>query len=222
MTGRPPTLPDPAGHVMALLARRPQPRLVLGMAGLPGGGKSTLGQRIAQEVNHRAGAPLMQTVGMDGFHLTRAALAAFPDPALALRRRGAPWTFDPAGLAARIRLLREATRSSPWQMVPWPGFEHGVGDPVEDAIQVGPQVRVVLVEGLYLLHQSDGWNLDGLLDECWYLDVDMETAMERLLARHSASWSLSRGQALAKVAGNDRQNAQLVEAGQSRADWYVR
>lgn len=222
MTESPPTLPDPADHVLALLARRPQPRLVLGLVGLPGAGKSTLGQRIAQEVNHRAGAPLMQTLGMDGFHLTRAALAAFPDPALALRRRGAPWTFDAAGLATRIRRLREATRSSPWQTVPWPGFAHGVGDPVEDAIQVGPDVRVVLVEGLYLLYRADGWNLDGLLDECWYLDVDLDTAMERLLARHIASWSLSREQALARIAANDRLNAGLVGAAQARADWRVR
>jgi pantothenate kinase len=222
VTAHRPALPDPVGHVMALLATRPQPRLVLGLAGLPGAGKSTLGRRIAQEVNDRAGTPLMQTLGMDGFHLSRAALAAFPDPALALRRRGAPWTFDPAGLAARLRQLHEATRTSPWQTVPWPGFEHGVGDPVEDAIQVGPEIRVVLVEGLYLLHQADGWNLDGLLDECWYLDVGLETATERLLARHMASWSLSREQAMAKIAANDRLNAELVEAGQARADWRVR
>ena len=222
MTVPPPVLPDPAGHVLALLARRPQPRLVLGLAGLPGSGKSTLGQRIAREVNQRAGTPLMQTLGMDGFHLTRAALAASPDPAQALRRRGAPWTFDAAGLATRIRQLRTATRTSPWQTVPWPGFEHGVGDPVEDALQVGPGVRVVLVEGLYLLHRGDGWNLDGLLDECWYLDVDLETAMERLLARHRAAWSLSREQALARIAANDRMNAHLVGAVQARADWRVR
>ena len=222
MTDRRPALTDPAGHVLALLARRPQPRLVLGLAGLPGAGKSTLGRRIAQEVNQRAGTPLMQTLGMDGFHLTRAALAGFADPAMALRRRGAPWTFDAAGLAARLRQLREASRTSPWQTVSWPGFEHGVGDPVDDAIQVRPDIRVVLVEGLYLLHQADGWNLDGLLDECWYLDVDLETAMERLLARHMATWSLGREQALAKIAANDRLNARLVEAGQARADWRVR
>ena len=63
---------------------------------------------------------------------------------------------------------------------------------------------MLLVEGLYLLHQDHGWQLDGLLDECWYLDVDLDTAMERLIARHQASWSLSRAQAEVRLARNDR------------------
>lgn len=222
MSGPVPVLADPVGHVLALLHRRPQPRLVLGLAGLPGAGKSTWGRWIAQAVNQRAGQGLMQTVGMDGFHLSRAVLARLPDPAQALRRRGAPWTFDPAGLARRVQALRDAVRDTPPRGVAWPGFEHGVGDPVEDALQVAPAVRVVLVEGLYLLHQGDGWNLDGLLDECWYLDVDPGVAMERLLARHSASWSLSREQARARWADNDRLNADIVLASRQRADRWVR
>ena len=216
-----PLLGDPVARVLDLVARRPQPRLVLGLVGLPGAGKSTLGRRLADEVNQRAGAPVMQTLGMDGFHFPRATLAGFADPAQALRRRGAPWTFDAAGLARRVRALRDAAAAKPVSTVPWPGFEHGVGDPVEDAIQVGPGVRVVLVEGLYLLHRADGWNLDGLLDECWYLDVDLDTALERLVARHMASWSMGREQALAKVAANDRLNAAIVAQSSARADWRV-
>lgn len=32
-----------------------------------------------------------------------------------------------------------------------PSFDHGVGDPVPNAIQVIPQNKIVLVEGNYLL-----------------------------------------------------------------------
>ena len=32
-----------------------------------------------------------------------------------------------------------------------PSFDHGVGDPVPDAVQVIPQNKIVLVEGNYLL-----------------------------------------------------------------------
>lgn len=216
--GGPRHLADPVAQILALRARRPQPRLVLGLAGLPGSGKSTLGRQLAEAVNARAGAPVMQTLGMDGFHLTRAALAQFPDPVQALRRRGAPWTFDAAGLARRIRQLRDARRGAAAASVRWPGFEHGVGDPVEDAIEVPAATDVVLIEGLYLLHRGDGWNLDGLLDACWYLDVDLATAMERLVARHRASWSMSLEQAQARVDANDRLNAQIVAATRSRAD----
>ena len=44
---------------MRVSVRRPQPRLVLGLAGLPGSGKSTLGRQLAEAVNARAGAPVM-------------------------------------------------------------------------------------------------------------------------------------------------------------------
>lgn len=39
-----------------------------------------------------------------------------------------------------------------------PSFDHGVGDPVPDNVQIVPQNKIVLVEGNYLL-----------LGECTYL-----------------------------------------------------
>jgi pantothenate kinase len=215
-------LRDPTAHLLGLLAGAARPRLLVGLAGLPGSGKSTLARRIASDVNMRCGAGVMAALGMDGFHWSRATLARFPDPAAALARRGAPWTFDAAGFASRIRALRQAAQQQPPASVAWPGFEHGVGDPVEDAVLIDGSVRLVLIEGLYLLHRDHAWNLDGLLDECWYLDVDMDTAMERLVARHQAAWSMTREQAQAKLALNDRQNAAMVAHSRQHADWLVR
>ena len=217
----PALLADPAGRILDWLNTHPSGRRVLGLVGLPGSGKSTLAAQLEHEVNTRAGAPVMQALGMDGFHWSRATLATFPDPAAALARRGAPWTFDAAGLASRVRALRNAAGMQPVPVVAWPGFEHGVGDPVPDAIPVPGAARVLLVEGLYLLHQDHGWQLDGLLDECWYLDVDLDTAMERLVARHQASWALTRAQAEARLARNDRENAGIVLTTRPRAAWRV-
>ncbi len=219
---RPACLADPVGHVLGLLKAAHPRRLVLGLVGMPGAGKSTFARRLAQDVNLAAGAPLMATVAMDGFHLSRAVLTTFPDPAAALSRRGAPWTFDAAALAARVLALRAQAATDPGHAVKWPTFDHGVGDPVPDALSIGAEVQVVLVEGLYLLHRSHGWQLDGLLDECWYLDVDMNTAMDRIVARHQASWSLTREQAQLRVDRNDRENAGFVLLSRDRADWLVR
>ena len=205
-----------------MLDRSPARRLVVGLVGLPGSGKSTLAARWSEQVNRLAGPDTMVALGMDGFHLTRATLAAWPDPDAALMRRGAPWTFDPAALARRILDLRdEPTRAGAGAEIRWPGFAHGVGDPVEDAVAVSPSVRLVLVEGLYLLHRADGWNLAGLLDECWYLDVELDLALEQLALRHMAAWGLSRQQALARIALNDALNAHTVLQGRDRADWLV-
>jgi len=162
----------------------------------------------------------MVALGMDGFHQTRKLLMARPDAAEALARRGAPWTFDPEALAARLIRLREAKGTEP---VPWPDFEHAVGDPVENAIWVPAVARIVLVEGLYLLHPADGWDaVNSQFDEVWYLDTPLEVALERLTLRHMAAWNLSREQAEARVAANDRLNAEMVATGRDRAQILIR
>ncbi len=217
-------LSDPVARLLSLLPRgteagaKPK-RTIVGLTGLPGSGKSTLATRLAQSVNQKLGSNVMVALGMDGFHLYRAQLAAVPDPAAAFKRRGAPWTFDPTAMAEHLKALRKTDAQ---RTVMWPGFEHGVGDPVPDAIAIEPSVQLVLVEGLYLLHRADGWQaLDGLLDECWYLDVPMDTALERLKARHMAAWGWTAAQALERIAENDGANAQTVLASRSRADFLV-
>lgn len=213
-----PTILQPVAQLLALLQAQPTRRTIIGIVGLPGSGKSTIAAQLADQVNAQAGPGTVQALGMDGFHLPRAALAQMTDPAAALARRGSPWTFDPAGLAMRIRALRSASLAPGAAPVLWPGFDHGVGDPQEDAVEVGPATRLVLVEGLYLLHQGHGWNLDGLLDACWYLDVPMEVAMQRLVARHQAAWGFTVAQAEARLALNDRLNADTVAQTRERAD----
>jgi pantothenate kinase len=193
--------------------------VLIALAGVPGSGKSTLAGALAAEVNRRVGPQAMVALGMDGFHLPKAALRAMPNAAEALARRGAPWTFDPAGLAAQLSILRH---SAGLVWCAWPDFAHGVGDPVERKNAVAPQARVVLVEGLYLLHRGDGWApVEAGFDERWFLDTSLEIAMQRLASRHMASWNLTAGQAEARIARNDRLNADVVLASRARAEWVV-
>lgn len=201
---------------LAEISRSSGQRFILALAGLPGSGKSTAAARWAEAVNAQCGPGTLQVLGMDGFHFSRAQLARFADPAAALQRRGAPWTFDAPALAQRLQALRQ--RDGP---VTWPGFEHGVGDPVEGAFTVGTEMPLLLVEGLYLLHQDDGWQLDGCFDQRWFLDVSLDLALERLTLRHMATSGQSREEAEARIAINDRPNAELVQASRSRADVWV-
>ncbi len=213
MPAKPRHLADPLAHVLALLQQRPPPsaRIVIGLAGLPGGGKSTFTRKLADAANQALGKRAVMALGMDGFHLSKAQLAKLPNPAEAFRRRGAPWTFDPAALAQRLGALKTQA------VVAWPGFEHGVGDPVADAISVDATVELVIVEGLYLLHQGDGWNLAPHLDERWYLDTPFATAMDRLLQRHMAANGNTRDVAEQRLRQNDRLNADIVRASRASA-----
>jgi pantothenate kinase len=203
----PAILPDPAARLLQLLQDAAPRRLVIGLVGLPGSGKSTLAAKLVDAVNERTGSQTAVALSMDGFHLSKAALAQFVDPAVALARRGAPWTFDPVGLAEKLSQLQKI----PYVSTTWPDFQHGVGDPVADAIVIKPHVKLVIVEGLYLLHLEHGWNVADMLDECWALNTPPELAQERLVARHMASWGFSREQALARLALNDDLNSKIVQ-----------
>lgn len=210
-------LPQPVHHLLQLLGNptdKPQ-RILIALVGLPGSGKSTVAAELVDAVNAQAGPCTAVALGMDGFHLTKAQLAQFDDPAAALTRRGSPWTFDPQSLGERLQALRGGAPVS------WPGFEHGVGDPVPDALRVESSTKLVLIEGLYLLHKDHGWGLAGQFDERWFLDVPMEVAMNRLIARHMRANGHSREVAEVRVAVNDRLNAEIVWPSRSSAQWLV-
>lgn len=191
---------------------------MVALAGLPGSGKSTLAAQLSEQVNRVAGADVMLSLSMDGFHLPKAALRQMPDPQAAFARRGAPWTFDVAALAARLQMLRERGEAP----VAWPAFEHEVGDPIEAALLVSPETRLILVEGLYLLQGSDGWDAVGeTFDERWYLDTPLELSLERLVARHMKAWNIEESAAKARVASNDSLNARIVQESRAHADWQL-
>ncbi len=85
-------------------------RMLLGIAGPPGGGKSTLAQAVADELGDRA-----RLVGMDGFHLAQAELVR-----LGRRdRMGALDTFDVGGYLALLKRMRDADGT--WSRTRTPG-----------------------------------------------------------------------------------------------------
>lgn len=53
-------------------------RLLVGVTGGPGSGKSELAVSIARQVNDLSGKDICRVVGMDGWHYSRAELDKFP------------------------------------------------------------------------------------------------------------------------------------------------
>ena len=182
-------------------------RVLLGICGAPGAGKSTFAGRLAEGLGTEA-----VVVPMDGFHLHDDELRRLGR----LDRKGAPDTFDVHGYRALLRRLRTED-----EVVYAPAFDRDRELSLAGAIPVLPGHRSILTEGNYLLLDAPGWReVREELDACWYLTGDQDERRRRLVDRHVLH-GRSREDADAWVARSDEANARLVETSRSRADLVV-
>lgn len=184
-------------------------RAMLGIAGGPGAGKSTLAEQLVEALGGIA-----VLVPMDGFHYAQCVLRELDRE----ERKGAIDTFDAGGFVRLLRRLRAADE----QVVYAPTFRRDLEEPVAGAIAVRREVPLVVVEGNYLLATEGEWaQVRGLLDEAWFLDADPRVRLDRLVERHRR-FGRDQAEATARAHGSDQVNAVLVEATRSRADVVVR
>lgn len=163
---------------------------MIAISGIPGSGKTHLAQVMATRINELYLAenpntpPIAAAIPMDGYHLTRAQLAQMRDPEHAAARRGAAFTFDGEKFLGLVQTLRKKLDAdSPSVFAP--SFDHAIKDPVEDDIEIPPTCRVIFFEGNYLSLDKTPWNEAAkLMDELWFVEVDFETARQRLIPRH--------------------------------------
>lgn len=184
-------------------------RSVLGLAGGPGAGKSTLALRLVERLN--AATPgLASYVPMDGFHMRHKKLEALGTA----HEKGMPHTFEGAAFAAFLARLKAAR-----EPISGPSYSRRIEDVVDDAFTVPGAARLLVVEGNYLLLGDPPWHaVRPLLDLAVFLDVPREIVRARLMKRHAEEGLFTEERNREHIERVDLANYDLVSATRARAD----
>jgi pantothenate kinase len=184
-------------------------RVLIGIIGKPGAGKSTLSKFLMAKLPKE----FVTVVPMDGYHLSNKVLKDLKRA----DRKGAPDTFDVAGFISLVKRIR----TEQTQNIYYPIFDRAIEESIAAQGVVTSATKVVIIEGNYLLHDDGGWEVcNDLLDESWMVDVDDDKRISRLISRHIA-YGKDPDAAKAWAKGTDEVNAKLIERGRNRADFVV-
>lgn len=181
-------------------------RLMIGVAGPPAAGKSTLAELLVDRLNENANTAL---VPMDGYHLDNEELDA-----LDLRaRKGAPQTFDADGF---VSLVNQISQSN--DVVSYATFDRTNDRTVPNSASVAASTNIVVVEGNYLLLDTQPWSqLTSIFDLSVFIRPSIKTLEERLIERW-LSYGFDKAAAEQKARSNDIPNAMTILEHSSQAD----
>jgi pantothenate kinase len=196
----------------AVSLERHHQRVLIGLVGVPGAGKSTLAGALALAFLQRG--KNAQVIPMDGFHFNNELLKSHG----LLDRKGSPETFDVQGL---FRLLQMIKTVNPTHSIQIPVYSREVHDPIADAVRISSRVRFIIVEGNYLYSQAPVWrDVSRLIDLKLFLDCPPEEARDRVIRRHEEG-GLDLEKARQKYESVDAPNAQVVLRTRATADWII-
>lgn len=187
-------------------------RLLLGITGSPGSGKTTLAKALVEHLN-RARHGIAAYLPMDGFHLANANL----DDLGRHDRKGAIDTFDGWGFVALLERLRLETGHAIYA----PSFKRSIDEGIAGDITIPADASIIVVEGNYLLVDQEPWNkVKDILDASWFCTTPADEREARLIDRHVRHGrSIEAAIKWARVV--DGANANLIETTIDRADLVV-
>ena len=193
-----------------------KPRVVVGIAGPTGAGKSVLGV-LFKEFAKQAHLPFaFEVITIDAYHFPNSYLLSHFSDGVPLKQvKGRFDTYDARALAKDLKSF--AANES----VGFPAYSRKLHDPVPNSIVVTGPATLLLVEGLWLLSDHGDWGqIRPLLDFCYFIDSDKERTRNAVIKRH-----MTGGRTLEDAARHyeqvDGRNSELTLQTRHKADKII-
>jgi pantothenate kinase len=185
-------------------------RFLVGLAGPPAAGKSTLAEALRDGLVARGESA--EILPMDGFHMDNGILA---ERGL-LPRKGVPESFDGRGFVDIVKALKRADGE-----VLVPVFDRSRELAINAARAIPVETRFILAEGNYLLFKDAPWDrLDGVFDFTIFVGPPYAVLEERLRQRWM-TYALPEDQIGWKLYGNDLPNGKRILENSRAADLHI-
>ena len=185
-------------------------RFLVGLAGPPAAGKSTLAEVLRDGLIARG--ETAEILPMDGFHMDNGILAARG----LLQRKGVPESFDGRGFIDIVTALKRGDGE-----VLVPVFDRSRELAVNAARAIPHETRFILAEGNYLLFKDGPWDrLAGVFDFTIFVGPPYQVLEERLRQRWMG-YALPEDQIHWKLYGNDLPNGKRILENSRPADLTI-
>jgi pantothenate kinase len=184
-------------------------RFFIALAGPPACGKSTISEKLNNDLNIKGfSSGILQ---MDGFHFDDSILLSKN----LLLKKGAPETFDVMGLKNFLERLNNE------EEVVVPVFDRSLELSRASAVVISKKIRVIIVEGNYLLLSSYPWSL---LKDYFNLSIMIncnEKILEKRLIERWKGFGFSEQEIDQKIYSNDLPNALNVVKNSIKPDFLL-
>lgn len=167
--------------VVRIYQSKKKPRVIVGIAGPAGSGKSVMAA-IFREITKQRPLPFrFETLGIDAFHYKNDFLTSNISNGEPLKNHKG--RFDTYDVSMLVEIL---THFSLGHECALPIYSRKIHDPIENVTHFKKgEPALLLVEGLWLLYDKNGWEKVGkLLDFSIFVEGDKDHVRQGVIDRH--------------------------------------
>jgi pantothenate kinase len=162
--------------IIQLLDLPERKRIIVGIAGFPASGKTTIAQDLSMRLNS-AYKNISAYIPMDGFHFSAEKLNAIGLDTI----KGNTCTYDVKAYESKLQEFKRSLGHTFFA----PDYVRAQHDVFENVIEIHGDTRVLITEGIYVGYPDEGWSeISKLLDILVYLDETVERCADRIVARN--------------------------------------